>query len=67
MILPSSVISLFPIASSTSILYAHIVFLHLELLGLLAFLLVLFSNIIFVAELLFGDRGWTNNLQGYTK
>jgi ethylene-insensitive protein 2 len=48
-------------------LYTHIVFLHLKILGFLAFLLMLFSNIIFVAELLFGDRGWMNNLKGYTK
>ncbi|KAJ1287794.1 hypothetical protein BS78_02G037900 [Paspalum vaginatum] len=66
MLLPSSVIPLFRVASSVSIMGAHRVSLHLEILGFLAFLLMLFSNIIFVAEMLFGDSGWMNNLKGYT-
>jgi ethylene-insensitive protein 2 len=66
MLLPSSVIPLFRIASSRSIMGAHRVSLHLEILAFLAFLLMLFSNIIFVAEMLFGDSGWVNNLKGYT-
>ncbi|WVZ61924.1 hypothetical protein U9M48_011731 [Paspalum notatum var. saurae] len=66
MLLPSSAIPLFRVASSVSIMGAHRVSLHLEILGFLAFLLMLFSNIIFVAEMLFGDSGWMNNLKGYT-
>lgn len=66
MLLPSSVIPLFRVASSVSIMGAHRVSLHMEILGFLAFLLMLFSNIIFVAEMLFGDSGWMNNLKGYT-
>lgn len=66
MLLPSSVIPLFRVASSRSIMGAHRVSLHLEILVFLAFLLMLFSNIIFVAEMLFGDSGWINNLKGYT-
>lgn len=66
MLLPSSVIPLFRVASSRSIMGAHRVSLHLEILVFLAFLLMLFSNIIFVAEMLFGDSGWMNNLKGYT-
>ncbi|CAL4901762.1 unnamed protein product [Urochloa decumbens] len=66
MLLPSSVIPLFRIASSRLIMGAHRVSLHLEILAFLAFLLMLFSNIIFVAEMLFGDSGWMNNLKGYT-
>ncbi|KAL6647842.1 hypothetical protein ACP70R_015279 [Stipagrostis hirtigluma subsp. patula] len=65
-LLPSSVIPLFRIASSRPIMGAHRVSLHLEILGFLAFLLMLFSNIIFVAEILFGDSGWMNNLKGNT-
>ncbi|CAL5067009.1 unnamed protein product [Urochloa decumbens] len=66
MLLPSSVIPLFRVASSRLIMGAHRVSLHLEILAFLAFLLMLFSNIIFAAEMLFGDSGWTNNLKGYT-
>ncbi|XP_062187717.1 protein ETHYLENE-INSENSITIVE 2 isoform X2 [Phragmites australis] len=65
-LLPSSVIPLFRIASSRSIMGSHRVSLHLEILAFLAFLLMLFSNIIFVAEMLFGDSGWMNNLKGNT-
>lgn len=66
MLLPSSVIPLFRVASSRSIMGAHRVSSHLEILVFLAFLLMLFSNVIFVAEMLFGDSGWMNNLKGYT-
>ncbi|CAN6359108.1 unnamed protein product [Urochloa humidicola] len=65
-LLPSSVIPLFRIASSRLIMGAHRVSSHLEILAFLAFLLMLFSNIIFVAEMLFGDSGWMINLKGYT-
>lgn len=65
-LLPSSVIPLFRAASSRSIMGTHRVSLHLEILSFLAFLLMLFSNIIFVAEMLFGDSVWINNLKGNT-
>uniref|UniRef100_A0A0A9DB50 Ethylene insensitive 2 n=1 Tax=Arundo donax TaxID=35708 RepID=A0A0A9DB50_ARUDO len=65
-LLPSSVIPLLRVASSRSIMGAHRVSLHLEIIAFLAFLLMLFSNIIFVAEMLFGDSGWINNLKGNT-
>ncbi|KAG8100700.1 hypothetical protein GUJ93_ZPchr0013g37876 [Zizania palustris] len=65
-LLPSSVVALFRVASSRFIMGVHRVSLHLEILTFLAFLLMLFSNIIFVAEMLFGDSGWMNNLKGNT-
>ena len=40
--------------------------LYVEILAFLAFLLALFTNIIFAAELLFGHSNWTNNLKGDT-
>uniref|UniRef100_A0A0E0LHA8 Protein ETHYLENE-INSENSITIVE 2 n=1 Tax=Oryza punctata TaxID=4537 RepID=A0A0E0LHA8_ORYPU len=66
MLLPSSVVPLFRVASSRLIMGAHRVSLHLEILTFLAFLLMLFSNIIFMAEMLFGDSGWMNTLKGNT-
>lgn len=66
MLLPSSVVPLFRVASSRLIMGAHRVSLHLEILTFLAFLLMLFSNIIFMAEMLFGDSGWLNTLKGNT-
>uniref|UniRef100_A0A0D9WVM1 Ethylene-insensitive protein 2 n=1 Tax=Leersia perrieri TaxID=77586 RepID=A0A0D9WVM1_9ORYZ len=66
MLIPSSVVPLFRIGSSRLIMGVHRVSLHLEILTFLAFLLMLFSNIIFVAEMLFGDSGWMNTLKGNT-
>ena len=37
---------------------------YVEILAFLAFLLTLFTNIIFMAEILFGDSTWTNDLKG---
>jgi len=41
--------------------------LYVEILSFLAFLLTLFTNIIFAAEVLFGDSTWTNDLKGNTE
>ncbi|PNT74271.1 hypothetical protein BRADI_1g11650v3 [Brachypodium distachyon] len=66
-ILPSSVIPVFRIASSRPIMGNYRISLYVEILAFLAFLLMLFTNIIFVAEILFGDSTWTNNLKGNTE
>ncbi|CAM0875294.1 unnamed protein product [Alopecurus aequalis] len=67
MLLPSSVIPVFRIASSRPIMGNYRISLYVEILAFLAFLLMLFTNIIFVAEVLFGDSTWTNNLKGNTE
>ncbi|KAM0880339.1 hypothetical protein ACQ4PT_033654 [Festuca glaucescens] len=67
MLLPSSVIPVFRVASSRSIMGNYRISLYVEIFAFLAFLLMLFTNIIFVAEVLFGDSTWTNNLKGYTE
>ncbi|WVZ60191.1 hypothetical protein U9M48_010244 [Paspalum notatum var. saurae] len=66
MFLPSSVIPLLRITSSRLIMGRYKVSLYVEILAALAFLLILFTNIIFAAEILFGDSTWTNNLKGNT-
>ncbi|VAH42433.1 unnamed protein product [Triticum turgidum subsp. durum] len=67
MTLPSSTIPVFRIASSRSIMGNNRISLYVEILAFLAFLLMLFTNIIFAAEILFGDSSWTNNLKGNTE
>ncbi|KAJ1294017.1 hypothetical protein BS78_01G113800, partial [Paspalum vaginatum] len=66
MFLPSSVIPLLRISSSRLIMGRYKISLYVEILAALAFLLMLFTNIIFAAEILFGDSTWTNNLKGNT-
>ncbi|XP_021301638.1 protein ETHYLENE-INSENSITIVE 2 isoform X2 [Sorghum bicolor] len=66
MFLPSTVIPLIRISSSRLIMGCYKISLYVEILATLAFLLMLFANIIFVAEILFGDSTWTNNLKGNT-
>ncbi|CAL4935431.1 unnamed protein product [Urochloa decumbens] len=66
MLIPSSVIPLFRVSSSRSIMGSHRISLYAEICAALAFLLILFTNIIFAAEILFGDSTWTNNLKGNT-
>ena len=66
MLLPSSVIPLFRVSSSRSIMGSYKISLYVEICAALAFLLMLFINIIFAAEILFGDSTWTNNLKGNT-
>ncbi|KAF7107394.1 hypothetical protein CFC21_108024 [Triticum aestivum] len=65
--LPSSVIPVFRIASSMSIMGNCKISLYVETLAFIAFCLMLFVNIIFVAEILFGESAWTNNLKGNTE
>jgi ethylene-insensitive protein 2 len=66
MLLPSSVIPLFRVSSSRSIIGSYKISLYVEICAALAFLLMLFTNIIFAAEILFGVSTWTNNLKGNT-
>ncbi|KAF0913158.1 hypothetical protein E2562_020285 [Oryza meyeriana var. granulata] len=66
MFLPSSIIPVFRVASSRVIMGRFRISLYVEILAFLAFLLMLFTNIIFAAEILFGDSTWTNNLKGNT-
>lgn len=66
MFLPLAVIPLIRISSSRLIMGSYKISLHVEIFATLAFLLMLFTNIIFVVELLFGDSTWTNNLKGNT-
>ncbi|EMS61314.1 Ethylene-insensitive protein 2 [Triticum urartu] len=67
MTLPSSAIPVFRIASSRSMMGNYRISLYVEILAFLAFLLMLFTNIIFAAEIMFGDSSWTNNLKGNTE
>ncbi|KAJ6835809.1 protein ETHYLENE-INSENSITIVE 2 isoform X1 [Iris pallida] len=67
MFLPSSVIPLFRVASSRSIMGAFKTSWYLEILALLAFLLMLSSNVFFVIEMLFGNNSWMINLMGGTE
>lgn len=66
MLLPASVIPVFRVASSRSIMGNHRISSSVEILAFLAFLLMLFTNIIFKAEILFGDSTWTNSMKGNT-
>lgn len=66
MFVPSSVIPLFRVSSSRSIMGSYKISLYAEIYAALAFLLMIFTNIIFAAEILFGDSTWTNNLKGNT-
>uniref|UniRef100_A0ACD5Y3T2 Uncharacterized protein n=1 Tax=Avena sativa TaxID=4498 RepID=A0ACD5Y3T2_AVESA len=67
MLLPSSVIPVFRVASSRSLMGSYRISSSVEILAFLAFLLMLFTNIIFMAEILFGDSTWTNNMKGNTE
>uniref|UniRef100_A0A0A9GTY6 Ethylene-insensitive protein 2 n=1 Tax=Arundo donax TaxID=35708 RepID=A0A0A9GTY6_ARUDO len=66
MLLPSSVIPIFRVSSSRLLMGRYRISIYVEILAFLAFLLTLFTNIIFVAEILFGDSAWTNDLKGNT-
>ncbi|XP_042375455.1 protein ETHYLENE-INSENSITIVE 2-like isoform X1 [Zingiber officinale] len=63
MLLPSSVIPLFRVASSRSVMGEYKMAWYLDIMSLLAFLLILASNIIFINEMLFGNSSWINNLK----
>jgi ethylene-insensitive protein 2 len=66
MFLPASVIPIFRVSSSRLLMGRYKMSLYVEILAFLAFLLTLFTNIIFTAEILFGDSTWTNDLKGNT-
>ncbi|CAD5167243.1 unnamed protein product [Musa acuminata subsp. malaccensis] len=64
MLLPSSVIPLFRVASSQSIMGAFKISWYLGIVALLAFFGMLASNVIFITEMLFGNSSWINDLRG---
>ncbi|RLN18996.1 ethylene-insensitive protein 2-like [Panicum miliaceum] len=66
MFLPAAVIPIFRVSSSRLLMGRYKMSLYVEILAFLAFLLTLFTNIIFTAEILFGDSTWTNDLKGNT-
>lgn len=61
--LPSSVIPLFRIASSRSIMGVHKVPQFVEFLELIIFIGMLVLNIVFIVEMLFGSSDWVGNLR----
>lgn len=64
MLLPSSVIPLFRVASSRFVMHAFKISWYLEISALIAFLVMFASNIFFVIEMLFGNNSWMINLTG---
>ncbi|KAL6893711.1 hypothetical protein ACP4OV_007809 [Aristida adscensionis] len=66
MLLPSSVIPVFRVSSSRLLMGRYMISRYVETMAILSFLLMLFTNIIFAAEILFGDSSWTNNLRRNT-
>ncbi|KAJ4811353.1 Divalent metal cation transporter MntH 2 [Rhynchospora pubera] len=63
-LLPSSVIPLFRVASSKVIMKAFKISYYLELCSFVAFLMMLSANVIFLTEMLLGNSGWMNGLKG---
>ncbi|KAK4353293.1 hypothetical protein RND71_028811 [Anisodus tanguticus] len=63
LVLPSSVIPLFRVASSRSIMGIHKISQLMEFLSLGTFIGLLGLNIIFVIEMIFGNSDWVNNLK----
>ncbi|KAK7285047.1 hypothetical protein RJT34_19805 [Clitoria ternatea] len=61
--LPSSVIPLFRIAISRSIMGVHKISQFLELLAFITFIGMLGLNIIFVVEMIFGNSDWVGDLR----
>ncbi|KAH1216837.1 Ethylene-insensitive protein 2 [Glycine max] len=61
--LPSSVIPLFRIASSRSIMGVHKIPQFVEFLALIIFIGMLGLNIVFVVEMIFGSSDWVGNLR----
>ncbi|KAJ1398442.1 NRAMP family [Sesbania bispinosa] len=61
--LPSSVIPLFRIASSRSIMGVHKIPQFVEFLALIIFIGMLGLNIIFVVEMIFGSSDWVGSLR----
>ncbi|KAK6943827.1 NRAMP family [Dillenia turbinata] len=63
LLLPSSVVPLFRVASSQSIMGPYKVSPFLEFLALITFITMLGLNIIFIVEMIFGDSDWVVNLR----
>ncbi|KAJ9181571.1 hypothetical protein P3X46_009688 [Hevea brasiliensis] len=63
LLLPSSVIPLFRVASSRPIMGAYKISQLLEFLALITFMGLLGLKIIFVVEMIFGDSDWVGNLR----
>ncbi|TYI87396.1 hypothetical protein E1A91_D04G132000v1 [Gossypium mustelinum] len=63
LLLPSSVIPLFRVASSRSIMGVYKVSPILEFLSLVTFMGILGLKIIFVVEMIFGSSDWAGNLR----
>ncbi|CAA6671759.1 unnamed protein product [Spirodela intermedia] len=63
-LLPSSVIPLFRVASSRPLMGSSKISWQLEILALLTFFGILASNILFSMELLFGNSSWITTLRG---
>lgn len=63
-LLPSSVIPLFRVASSKVIMKAFKISYSLEIGSVVAFLMMLSANVIFLTEMLLGNSGWMNSLKG---
>lgn len=61
--LPSSVIPLFRVAMSRSIMGAHKISQSLELLALVIFIGMLGLNIVFLVEMIFGNSDWAGDLR----
>ncbi|KAH7675325.1 Ethylene-insensitive protein 2 [Dioscorea alata] len=62
MFLPSSVIPLFRVASSTFLMRAFKIPWYVEIFSLSVFLGVLAANAIFIMDVLFGNNSWLSNL-----
>lgn len=63
-LLPSSVIPLFRVASSRFIMGSFKIPWYVEILALLAFFGMLAANTMFSVEMLFGNSSWVMNLRG---
>nr|XP_016480143.1 PREDICTED: ethylene-insensitive protein 2-like [Nicotiana tabacum]XP_016480144.1 PREDICTED: ethylene-insensitive protein 2-like [Nicotiana tabacum] len=63
LVLPSSVIPLFRVASSRSIMGIHKISQLMEFLSLGTFIGLLGLKLIFVIEMIFGNSDWVNNLK----
>jgi ethylene-insensitive protein 2 len=63
-LLPSSVIPLFRVASSKIIMKAFKISYYLEICSVVAFLMMLSANVIFLTEMLLGNSVWMNGLKG---
>ncbi|KAL5742940.1 hypothetical protein ACOSP7_029672 [Xanthoceras sorbifolium] len=63
LLLPSSVIPLFRVASSRPIMGVHKISQFLEFLVLITFMGMLGLKLIFVVEMIFGDSDWIGNLR----